>query len=76
VLIRSVAQSVGVTPPSIYLHVDDKNALLDAVCARYFGKLDREMQRVAEEQSSTLGVLRAQGWHMCASPCRTRSCTA
>ena len=37
VLIRSVAQSVGVTPPSIYLHVDDKNALLDAVCARYFG---------------------------------------
>jgi len=35
--------------------------LLDAVCARYFEKLDQEMQRVAAEQSSTIEVLRAQG---------------
>src|SRR5690349_6027368 len=47
VSIRSVAQRVGVTPPSIYLHFADKDALLDAVCARYFEKLDEEMQRVA-----------------------------
>ena len=46
VSIRSVAQRVGVTPPSIYLHFADKDALLDAVCARYFEKLDEEMQRV------------------------------
>src|SRR6185295_14050813 len=32
VSIRSVAQRVGVTPPSIYLHFADKEALLDAVC--------------------------------------------
>jgi len=32
-----------VTPPSIYLHFADKDALLDAVCARYFEKLDEEM---------------------------------
>ena len=61
VSIRSVAQRVGVTPPSIYLHFADKDALLDAVCARYFEKLDEEMQRVAAEQSSTIDVLRAQG---------------
>jgi AcrR family transcriptional regulator len=61
VSIRSVAQQVGVTPPSIYLHFADKDALLDAVCARYFEKLDQEMQRVAAEQSSTIEVLRAQG---------------
>jgi AcrR family transcriptional regulator len=36
VSIRSVAQRVGVTPPSIYLHFADKDALLDAVCGRYF----------------------------------------
>ena len=36
VSIRSVAKRVGVTPPSIYLHFADKDALLDAVCARYF----------------------------------------
>ena len=34
VSIRSVAERVGVTPPSIYLHFQDKDALLDAVCAR------------------------------------------
>jgi AcrR family transcriptional regulator len=61
VSIRSVAERVGVTPPSIYLHFQDKDALLDAVCARYFEKLDDEMQRVAGLQSSTVEVLRAQG---------------
>jgi AcrR family transcriptional regulator len=61
VSIRSVAQRVGVTPPSIYLHFADKDALLDAVCSRYFEKLDEEMQRVAVGQSSTIEVLRAQG---------------
>lgn len=61
VSIRSVAQRVGVTPPSIYLHFADKDALLDAVCARYFEKLDEEMQRAAADQSSMIEVLRAQG---------------
>lgn len=61
VSIRSVAERVGVTPPSIYLHFQDKDALLDAVCARYFEKLDDEMQRVSAEQPNTIDVLRAQG---------------
>ena len=61
VSIRSVAERVGVTPPSIYLHFHDKDALLDAVCARYFEKLDDEMQRVSAGQSYTVEVLRAQG---------------
>ncbi|MEZ0365931.1 TetR/AcrR family transcriptional regulator [Mycobacterium sp. pUA109] len=61
VSIRAVAQRVGVTSPSIYLHFDDKDALLDAVCARYFEKLDAEMQRAAAGQPSALEVLRAQG---------------
>jgi AcrR family transcriptional regulator len=61
VSIRGVAQRVGVTSPSIYLHFADKDALLDAVCARYFERLDEEMQRVAAGQTSTIEVLRAQG---------------
>jgi AcrR family transcriptional regulator len=56
-----VAQRVGVTPPSIYLHFVDKDALMDAVCARYFEKLDFEMQRVATEHTSAVELLRAQG---------------
>ena len=43
VSIRAVADRVGVTPPSIYLHFDDKDALLEAVCARYFERLDEEL---------------------------------
>jgi AcrR family transcriptional regulator len=61
VSIRSVAQRVGVTPPSIYLHFADKDALLDAVCARYFEKLDEQMQRAADARTTALDVLRAQG---------------
>jgi AcrR family transcriptional regulator len=61
VSIRSVAQRVGVTPPSIYLHFADKDALLDAVCARYFERLDEVMQQVANDQPSTIERLRAQG---------------
>src|SRR5246500_3052215 len=61
VSIRSVAERVRVTPPSIYLHFKDKDALLDAVCARYFEKLDEEMQRAAAGQNTALDVLRAVG---------------
>jgi AcrR family transcriptional regulator len=61
VSIRSVAQRVGVTPPSIYLHFADKDALLDAVCARYFEALDEVMQQVIRDQPSTIDRLRAQG---------------
>ncbi|VEG57295.1 TetR family transcriptional regulator [Mycolicibacterium aurum] len=61
VSIRSVAQRVGVTPPSIYLHFADKTALLDEVCCRYFEKLDDEMQAVAGAYTGAIDVLRAQG---------------
>jgi AcrR family transcriptional regulator len=61
VSIRAVAERVGVTPPSIYLHFTDKDALLDAVCARYFESLDEVMQQVARDQPSTIDRLRAQG---------------
>jgi AcrR family transcriptional regulator len=62
VSIRSVARRVGVTPPSIYLHFADKPALLDAVCVRYFEKLDEQMQAVAVDAGpDPVDVLRAQG---------------
>lgn len=61
VSIRSVAQRVGVTPPSIYLHFEDKESLLDAVCARYLDGLDGAMEQAAIGQPPTVDVLRAQG---------------
>ena len=61
VSIRSVAERVGVTSPSIYLHFKDKDALLDAVCARYLDRLEEEMARAVVGQTCTVDVLRAQG---------------
>ncbi|OBK22286.1 TetR family transcriptional regulator [Mycobacterium asiaticum] len=61
VSIRSVAERVGVTSPSIYLHFQDKDALLDAVCARYLGRLDEAMERAALGGTDTIDALRAQG---------------
>ncbi len=39
VSIRMVADAVGRTPPSIYLHFDTKDALIHAVCQRQFDAL-------------------------------------
>ena len=48
VSIRAVAARVGVTSPSLYLHFDDKESLLDAVCARFFEQFDAVMGEAAE----------------------------
>jgi len=45
VSIRAVADAVGVTPPSIYRHFADKNALIFDVAARHFSALDDHMAR-------------------------------
>lgn len=39
VSIRAIADRVGVSPPSIYRHFEDKEALLNAVCADVFAQL-------------------------------------
>ena len=44
VSIRAVAEAVGVTPPSIYLHFADKTELIFAVCEEQFRQLDAEME--------------------------------
>lgn len=38
-----MAQAVGVTPPSIYLHFADRNELIFAVCEEQFGHLHEAM---------------------------------
>ena len=50
--IQSAAQRVGVTPPSIYLHFADMDAVLGAVCARRFEKLDQEKLRIGSSRAS------------------------
>src|SRR4051812_49875597 len=59
--IRSVAQRVGVTPPSIYMHFADKDALLVAVCAEHFAKLDEVSEAAVEGVKDPLQRIERRG---------------
>jgi AcrR family transcriptional regulator len=61
VSIRAVAAQAGVTPPSIYLHFADKDALLDAVAADLFGHIGEAMAEATEGVTHPLERLRRQG---------------
>ena len=62
VSIRAVADRVGVTPPSIYLHYADKDALLDAVCVEAFTDMHEAMAKAgAGAQEDPVAALAAQG---------------
>ncbi|HZY76996.1 MAG TPA: TetR/AcrR family transcriptional regulator [Jatrophihabitantaceae bacterium] len=61
VSIRAVADAVGVTPPSIYLHFADKDELLNAVVFDVFSELDAAMLQGADGLDEPLARLRAFG---------------
>jgi AcrR family transcriptional regulator len=61
VSIRAVADRVGVTPPSIYLHFPDKEALLTAVCVATFTELDNRLAQAATTSDDPVEAIAAQG---------------
>jgi AcrR family transcriptional regulator len=61
VSIRAVADAVGVTPPSIYLHFADKNELIFAICDKHFAEFDRVLERAAAGSDDPLDSLRLRG---------------
>jgi AcrR family transcriptional regulator len=61
VSIRAVADAVGVTPPSIYLHFADKTELIFAICEKHFTELDRVMQEATAGTDDPLESLRRRG---------------
>lgn len=48
VSVRGIASTVGVSPPSIYLHFSDKDELFFEVCARRFEEFAAEMRIACE----------------------------
>lgn len=61
VTIRAVANEVGVSPPSIYLHFPDKDSLLHAVCDATFAELDDEVEKAVVGIDDLAEELRARG---------------
>ena len=52
---------MGVTPPSIYLHFADKEALLDAVCMEAFADFHAVLEQAASTAPDLRAALMAQG---------------
>lgn len=61
VSVRAVAQRVGVSVASVYLHFADKQALVDAVCEQVFETLHVRLREATESTTDPVQALRAQG---------------
>jgi AcrR family transcriptional regulator len=61
VSIRAIADAVGVSPPAIYLHFPDKDALIFEVCAARFGGLDSAVEEAAAGIEDPVESLLARG---------------
>jgi AcrR family transcriptional regulator len=61
VSIRAIADAVGVTPPSIYLHFPDKEALILEVCHRQFETLDAALEAAGAAADGPLDELERRG---------------
>lgn len=59
--IRAIANAVGVTPPSIYLHFADRNDLVFAVCERHAEQLEQAMMEAAEGVGDPWERIRRRG---------------
>ena len=59
--IRAVADAVGVTPPSIYLHFADKTELMWEVCEEQFRKLDEVIEAARAGVDDPLEAIRRCG---------------
>jgi AcrR family transcriptional regulator len=61
VSIRAIADAVGVTPPSIYLHFPDKEDLFVAICDARFEELNRRSQAAADQATDPMDEVRRRG---------------
>lgn len=61
VYIQTIADGVGCTPPAIYLHFADKDALMFEVCARHFRSFLEALDSAEIESDDPLELLQSRG---------------
>jgi AcrR family transcriptional regulator len=61
VSVRAIADAVGVSPPAIYLHFPDKDALIFEVCAARFTDLHQALEAAAGPVDDPIESLIARG---------------
>ena len=61
VSIQAIADGVGCTPPAIYMHFADKDALMFEVCARHFERFVAALAGAGNENEDPLELLRSRG---------------
>jgi AcrR family transcriptional regulator len=61
VSIRAVAERVGVSPPAIYRHFEDKSHLIFDVCGRHFANLDAFLADAVAGIDDPVENVRARG---------------
>lgn len=61
VSVRAIADAVGVMPPSLYLHFEDKNDLFFGVCERRFEDFERALSAAGDGIEDPVARLRALG---------------
>jgi AcrR family transcriptional regulator len=61
VSMRAIADRVGVSPPAIYMHFDDKDELFFECCNRRFTEMAGRMREASEQQTTAMGRLEAMG---------------
>jgi AcrR family transcriptional regulator len=61
VSMRKIADVVGCAPGTLYLHFEDKGAILNAICIETFAKLDKRMEAIANDPGDPLERLRRGG---------------
>jgi AcrR family transcriptional regulator len=59
VSIRGVAEAVGVTPPSIYMHFSHKDELILEVCERFFSALDAVVEDAITRADGPIEAVKA-----------------
>lgn len=61
VSMRAIADRVGVSPPAIYMHFEDKDELFFECCNRRFGEMADRMRLASEQEDSAMERLEAMG---------------